>query len=319
MEASSQPVFEYLRLSITDRCNLRCVYCMPAEGVPKVAHTQILRYETMLAVVAAAVAEGVHRVRVTGGEPLVRKGVVDLVRRLAAFPEIDDLSLTTNGVLLAGFAAPLREAGLHRVNVSLDSLRPGRFARITRGGRIDEVLAGIEAAVRCGLAPVKVNVVIIPGENDDEIEDFGRFAQERPVDVRFIERMPFQAAAADAPFVPQAAVMERLSRFLTLAPDDTRAGGGPAEMFRLANGRGRIGFISSRTHPFCQSCHRLRLTATGQLLPCLDSREGFPVENLDGEGLRALIRDLGARKRAAGKPCARFEGARCVSLSDIGG
>ncbi|NLI75699.1 MAG: GTP 3',8-cyclase MoaA [Candidatus Riflebacteria bacterium] len=318
MEASSRPVFEYLRLSITDRCNLRCVYCMPPEGVPKVAHAQILRYETILAVVEAAIAEGVHRVRVTGGEPLVRKGVVELVRQLAGFPRIDDLSLTTNGVLLARLAAPLREAGLHRVNVSLDSLRPERFTRITRLGRIEEVLAGIEAAIRCGLAPVKINVVIIPGENDDEIEDFGRFAQERAVDVRFIERMPFQAAAA-APFVPQEAVLDRLSRFLTLAADDTRNGGGPAQVFRIVNGRGRIGFISSRTHPFCQSCNRLRLTATGVLLPCLDSREGFPVENLGQEQLRTLIRDLGARKRATGKPCARFEGARCVSLSDIGG
>lgn len=319
MDAPSSPVFEYLRISVTDRCNLRCVYCMPPEGVPKLDHARILRYETILDVVDAAIAEGVHRVRITGGEPLVRRGVVDLVRQLAGRPGLDEVALTTNGVLLAEFAGPLKEAGLRRVNISLDSLRPDRFTRITRLGRIEDVLAGIQAAITHGLAPVKINVVIIPSENDDEVEDFGKFAYEHPVVVRFIERMPFQADGPDVPFLSQEQVLARLSAFLTLERQTPEPGGGPAEVYRIAGGAGQIGFISSRTHPFCRSCTRLRLTAAGFLMPCLDSPEGVQVAGLSVDALRQAIRDLGRHKRAHGKTCARFEGARCISLSDIGG
>ncbi|HQG29284.1 MAG TPA: radical SAM protein, partial [Candidatus Ozemobacteraceae bacterium] len=172
MNAMGKTGFEYLRLSVTDRCNLRCVYCMPPEGIPKLDHEQILRYEEMLAIVRACVSEGVHRVRITGGEPLVRKGLCGFIESLARIAGIDDISLTTNGILLADFARDLRSSGVARVNISLDSLRADRYATITRGGDVDRVMAGIEAAIAAGLAPVKINTVMIPGQNDDEIEAF---------------------------------------------------------------------------------------------------------------------------------------------------
>ena len=319
MTAPAKPVFEYLRVSITDRCNLRCIYCMPPEGIQKLQHAQIIRYEAILAVVRAAVLEGVHRVRVTGGEPLVRKGIVEFIRELSAINGLDDISLTTNGILLAPLAGPLKQAGLRRVNISFDSLRPNRFNRITRLGKIEDALLGLEAAVKHGLSPIKINVVIVPGENDDEIDDFGRFAQETPLVVRFIERMPFLSESLNAPFVSQAEIMERLSKFIEFEKEYEESGGGPAEVYRIKNGIGKLGFISSRTHPFCNKCTRLRLTSAGILLPCLDSRDGIEIGSMSQDQLRQSIRELAKRKRDAAKPCAKFESARCVSLSKIGG
>ncbi|HOY68506.1 MAG TPA: GTP 3',8-cyclase MoaA [Candidatus Ozemobacteraceae bacterium] len=321
MERSDRPVFEYLRLSVTDRCNLRCVYCMPAEGLPKLTHDQVLRYEEMLGIVRACAAEGVHRVRLTGGEPLVRKGLCGFVTSLAAIPGIDDISLTTNGILLPGMAKPLREAGVSRVNISLDSLQSDRYAAITRGGDIRLVLDGIRAAIEAGLAPVKINVVLIPGRNDDEIEEFGRLACRLPVHVRFIERMPFATDDANtASYISQDTIMDRLDRAgIRLAASEAPSGGGPADTFRIDGEAGFIGFISSRSHPFCSRCTRLRLTVGGTLLPCLDSRDGIDVRGLDHNSIRSAIHELAKRKRAAHKACARFLDAPCVSLSDIGG
>ena len=189
LDAYNRPI-SYLRISVTDRCNLRCVYCMPPEGVPWRPHDEILRYEEIETVARAAAELGVSKLRLTGGEPLVRHGLVDLVRKLSAVPGVDDLALTTNGTLLAGWAAALRRAGLKRVNISLDTLRAERFAEITRGGHLEDVLAGIEAAEEAGLVPIKINTVVVRGLNDDEVVDFARRTQEDGWNVRFIELMP---------------------------------------------------------------------------------------------------------------------------------
>jgi GTP 3',8-cyclase len=320
MNASAAPFFEYLRVSITDRCNLRCIYCMPAEGVEKLSHGNILRYEEILTVIRAAVAEGVFRVRITGGEPLVRRGVTGFLADVAATPGVRDLSLTTNGILLADMAVGLRQAGLRRINVSLDSLRPDRYAAITRGGDLERVLAGIQAATLAGLAPVKVNVVLMPGHNEDEVEEFARFAHREQVHVRFIEHMPFMETPESAGFVSQDDVLARIQAVLPVVPSAARSGGGPAEEYQfVAGSTGRIGFISPRTHPYCARCTRLRLTASGLVLPCLDSPTGRSVRDLEEGPIREIIRELASAKRSAAKPCAGFDGARCISLSDIGG
>ncbi|MBF0500708.1 MAG: GTP 3',8-cyclase MoaA [Candidatus Riflebacteria bacterium] len=328
METNTRAVFEYLRLSVTDRCNLRCVYCMPAEGVPKLKHSQVMRYEEMLTIVRAAVAEGVFRVRVTGGEPLVRRGLTSFIAELARIPGVIDLALTTNGILLADRAYELANAGLKRINVSLDSLRPERFRAFTRGGEIGAVLRGIDSAIEAGLSPVKINVVLIPGENDDELFDFAALAMDKSIHVRFIERMPFSIAQPTSPirqsksdkeFVSQEYLMERLASRFSLTPAQESAAGGPAQMFSINGGSGRIGFISSRTNPFCRRCNRLRLTASGTLLPCLDADHGIDVHNLSKKEVGSVIRRLAEEKLAIGKSCPEFRRAGCQSLSDIGG
>ena len=313
------PFFEYLRVSITDRCNLRCVYCMPEEGIPKLGHDQVLRYEEILTIVKAAMEEGVFRIRVTGGEPLVRKGVSSFLTEVARVPGLRDLALTTNGMLLKEMASSLKIAGLMRVNVSLDSLQPERFAKLTRGGDLMKVLEGIRVATEQGLHPVKVNCVLLPGENDGEILDFAQFAYSNPVQIRFIERMPFRGTGAETLFVNQEEIRHRISERFVLEPTDQKKGGGPAELFSLKGGKGQIGFISSRSNPFCHKCTRLRLTAAGVLMPCLDQQKGIQVRGKSIEEIREIIRNLGKEKQAAGKGCPTFQQAGCISLSDIGG
>ncbi len=304
---------------MTDRCNLRCVYCMPVTGVAKRGHEEILRYEELLRIIRAAVAEGVFRVRITGGEPLVRKGITGFVRMVADIEGVRDLAMTTNAIRLAAVAADLKRAGLHRVNISLDSLKPDRYEQITRGGRLADVLAGIDAAVEAGLTPVKVNVVLVPGTNDDEIEAFGRFAASRPVHVRFIERMPFAVGEADAPFIAQQDLQARLQRSFSLVPADQNVGGGPADLYKIENGCGWVGFISPRTRPFCRSCTRLRLTSFGKLMACLDDMTGVMVRDATDDEIRREIQRLGREKKAGGKSCAGFRHTTCASLSVIGG
>jgi GTP 3',8-cyclase len=262
----------YLRISVTDRCNLRCLYCMPAEGVPFRAHAQILRYEEIERVVRAAAGLGINKVRLTGGEPLVRAGIVDLVALLARIPGIDDLSMTTNGLLLARYADALARAGLTRVNVSLDTLRPDRFAQITRGGKLEETLAGIASARRAGLEPVKINTVIMRGLNADEIVDLARLTLQEGWHVRFIELMPLNpgASSEELQYVPNREVRQMIVAALgELEPVQTVAGAGPAAYYRLAGARGSLGFISPLSEHFCAQCNRLRLTADGRLRPCL--------------------------------------------------
>jgi cyclic pyranopterin phosphate synthase len=262
----------YLRISVTDRCNLRCVYCMPPEGVPWRSHNEILRYEEIELIVRAAASLGISKVRLTGGEPLVRLGFVELVHMLARIPGIDDLAMTTNGTLLARYAAELAQAGLKRVNVSLDTLKPERFRQITRQGDLATVFEGIAAAREAGLAPLKVNTVIVRGLNDDEVVDFARLTLEGDWHVRFIELMPLGANTAWAGdgYVSINEVRRRIEAALgELQATKVGVGNGPARYYRLPGAVGTIGFISPVSEHFCYQCNRLRLTADGRLRPCL--------------------------------------------------
>ena len=271
VSASALPRVDYLRLSVTDRCNLRCVYCMPPQGVPPRRHDEILSYEELLAFAEAAVAAGVGRVRVTGGEPLVRKGLVGFIARLAALDGVSDVSLTTNGILLPRYADDLAAAGLRRVNVSIDSLDARRYAELTRGARLADALAGLDAAFAAGFAPVKVNAVMLSGV-EDEVEGFVDLTRQRDVHVRFIEYMPLDRhPASDSTLVPAAAVLERLRRDHQVEPVAGPFGLGPARYYRVPGARGTIGFIAGVSDHFCDRCNRLRLTADGRLKTCLFS------------------------------------------------
>ncbi|MGH2453193.1 MAG: GTP 3',8-cyclase MoaA [bacterium] len=260
-----------LRISLTDRCNLRCVYCMPAEGIDFRAPEELLADHELLLLVRVAAELGVRRIRLTGGEPTVRPSIVELVEAIAATPGIEDVALTTNGLLLETLAAPLARAGLRRVNISLDTLEAGKFARITRGGRLDRVLAGIAASEAAGLAPVKLNTVVVRGFNEEDVVDLARLTLNRPWEVRFIEVMPFGVVAdvADAGIVPSDETMARIEAALgQLTPLDL-SGGDPARTYRAPGASGTLGFISPVSQPFCSRCGRLRLTADGRLRLCL--------------------------------------------------
>jgi cyclic pyranopterin phosphate synthase len=297
LDAYNRPI-SYLRISVTDRCNLRCVYCMPPQGVPKRAHGEILRYEEIETVVRAAAELGITKIRLTGGEPLVRPGIVELVRMLSRVETIDDLAMTTNGILLPGYANELADAGLGRVNVSLDTLRPKRFERITRGGKLEDVLAGMEAARTAGLEPVKVNTVVIRGMNDDEVVDLARKTVEG-WHVRFIELMPVGNGVAIAGNWRERVVTAREIRGqieATLGPLEPAkvSGGGPARYYRLAGAKGTLGFITPISEHFCYRCNRLRLTADGRLRPCLLAEYEIDLRTplragADAEQIKALI------------------------------
>ena len=275
---SFQRPINYLRVSVTDRCNLRCIYCMPEGGVTLMSHSDILSYEEIFRVVEAAAELGINKVRLTGGEPLVRIGVSDLVRLIAGIEAITDIALTTNGILLPKYAAELKEAGLDRVNISLDTLDPEKFRRITRCGELGDTLAGIEAAHRAGLEPVKINMVVMAGVNDDEIIDFARKTVKDGWNVRFIEHMP---VLDDELVVPRLFSVNEIQRKIEtlgkLEPYHVEVGNGPAKYYRLPGATGTIGFITPVTEHFCYQCNRLRLTADGKLRPCLLSEEEIDV------------------------------------------
>ncbi len=278
---------EYLRLSVTDRCNCRCAYCMPEGGVPMLAHSDILSFEELACVVRAAADLGVRKVRLTGGEPLARRGVVDLVGMVAAVPGIEEVAMTTNATMLSPVAESLREAGLTRLNVSLDSLRPDRYAQITRGGRLADALAGIAAAREAGFTGTKINCVLMGGVNDDELADVAALARNEAVDVRFIELMPIGPAACwpRASFVAADAVLDALPGLELLGRD------GVAELYRMPGWAGRVGLIRPMSHKFCDGCSRIRVTADGKLKPCLHSAAEINLRGLDHEGLLAALRD----------------------------
>ena len=278
---------DYLRLSVTDLCNYRCIYCMPDSGVAKKEHAEVLSVEECVDVAAQAVRCGVRRVRVTGGEPLVRRGILDICRGIEEIAGLEELCLTTNGFLLRGFARPLREAGVDRLNVSLDTLRPERFASLTRRGSLTDVLEGVDAALRAGFGCLKFNVVLIGGVNDDEIPDFVALTRERPVEVRFIELMPVGECADwdRSRFIGAQRVLEFCPELMPLEAD------GVAARYRIPGYAGTVGLIRPLSHKFCADCNRIRVTADGRLKPCLHSAEEIPLKGLRGEALFRAIRD----------------------------
>ena len=297
---SFQRPINYLRISVTDRCNLRCIYCMPAEGISCLPHNEVLHYEEILAVAQAAASLGISKLRLTGGEPLARAELISLVQMLSRIEGIDDIALTTNGVLLREYALPLKKAGLKRVNVSLDTLKRERFKRNARRDRLGEVIHGIAAAEEAGLEPVKVNMVVIRGINDDEVLDFARHTIEDGWHVRFIELMPFTSGES-LQFVPTKEVKERLSSLGILEPIPSSLGNGPAKYYRFPGAKGTVGFISPLSEHFCFNCNRLRLTVDGKLRPCLLSDKEVDLKTplrsgASLEELKVLIQQAVAAK-----------------------
>jgi cyclic pyranopterin phosphate synthase len=261
----------YLRISVTDRCNLRCVYCMPEEGLPWIPKPEILTFEEIERIVRAAAAIGVRSLRLTGGEPLVRRDLPRLVAMLAAIPGIDDIALSTNGILLAQQIDALVEAGLRRVNISLDTLREDRFFAIARRRGLDRVLAGIDAALAAGLDPVKINVVVMRGRNDDEVAELAALTRERAVFVRFIELMPVEdnLDLQREAYISADEILERVRAIDELLPTQGPQGNGPARYFAFPGAPGAVGVISPLSHDYCERCNRVRLSADGRLRLCL--------------------------------------------------
>jgi cyclic pyranopterin phosphate synthase len=306
---------DYLRVSVTDRCNLRCLYCMPEEGVPWKPHDAMLSIEEIARFIAIAADEGFSRIRLTGGEPLVRLGVVDLVRTVSQTPGIERVAMTTNGILLHEYAEPLRAAGLSRVNISLDTLDPAQFTHITRWGNIEDTHRGIDAALQVGFDPVKINVVVVRSLDQDLLA-FARLSIDRPLHVRFIEYMPVGdpqgedglgwTAEDTIPNEELIALIDSrveaagLGRLVPLNKAAGPEGWGPARYYQLEGARGTIGFISALSRHFCNECNRLRMTAEGQLRPCLFNDQEFDVKTAlrsnDDQQVRRVLREaLGAK------------------------
>lgn len=291
-----------LRVSVTDRCNLRCRYCMPEEGIDCQSRDELLSFEALVRVVSVGADLGIDAVRLTGGEPLVRRDIADLVEMLRTEVELRDLAMTTNGLLLDRKAEALADAGLDRVNVSLDSLDPETFREITRHGDIDRVWSGIEAARSAGLEPVKVNTLVLRDWNDGEVDKWLELTRHTDLTVRFMELMPI-GEAADPALQDQYVDVDRLRRELVdsydLEPDDAEVGNGPARYWSLPDGRGKIGFITPRSNPYCKTCSRLRLTSTGSIRPCLASERETPLPEAPVEAPREAIE--AAFRRAVGE------------------
>lgn len=273
---------DYLRISITDRCNLKCGYCMPVfSGHRPIAKTDILKYEEIAAVAEAAVAAGVQKIRITGGEPLVRKDVVELCQILGNIRGLKSLAITTNGVQLARMAAALRTAGVSRVNISLDSLQPDCFAKITGSDLLDNVLAGIRQAERVGFSPVKINTVVMRGINDNEIPEIAALTDNSPVHVRFIELMPFQNSTCGTYqnlYVPIREIIHKIPGIERACISNSPDSGGPARLCKLPGAKGKVGFIAPLSWHFCGNCNRLRLTADGHIRTCLFSDDEIDIK-----------------------------------------
>ena len=306
----------YLRVSVTERCNLRCRYCMPEDGICKKSHDEMLTEDETIAVVEAAAGLGIKKIRITGGEPLVKKNILSLCRRTAAVPGIEEVCLTTNGTLLPGLAMSLREAGVDRINLSLDTLDPERYARITRVGRLDEALRGLEAALEAGFQKVKVNAVLIGGFNEEDIAPLAELTRTHGVDVRFIELMPMVSGEfGPQAYLPCGAVLERLPE-LEAQPHD----GGVARLYRLPGAEGHIGLISPISEHFCGRCNRLRLTADGKLKPCLHSSAEYSVKGLDKEAIADRLQQaILAKPPRHGELSAFSQSQAGRSMNQIGG
>ncbi|KIL41668.1 molybdenum cofactor biosynthesis protein MoeA [Gordoniibacillus kamchatkensis] len=279
-------VHDYLRISVTDRCNLRCVYCMPEDGMEFEREEHILSYEEIAKVVRVLAGMGVTKVRLTGGEPLVRKDLDQLIGQIADIPGIQDISLTTNGIFLAKKAEKLKAAGLYRLNISLDTLRPERFGLITRGGDVAKVLESVEACLRLGFEPIKLNVVLMKGVNDDEIWQFIELTERNPLHVRFIEYMPIghEGDSWRNKYYPLNNILSQCEekgwRFREETP---AAGNGPARYYRVEGHQGTFGLIHPVSDHFCETCNRLRLTADGNIKPCLFWSDEFNVRKWIGD------------------------------------
>ncbi|MEJ2186128.1 MAG: GTP 3',8-cyclase MoaA [Gemmatimonadota bacterium] len=317
---------EYLRISVTDKCNLRCVYCMPEEGLPWLRRSQILDYEEIHRIVQVMAGMGLRRLRITGGEPLVRKELPTLIRMLASVPGIEDIALSTNGVLLAPMAEELRDAGVNRVNLSLDSLRPERVdALARRPGSFERIMAGFDAAERVGFEPLKVNVVVMRGRNDDEIAAFAAVTRERPWHVRFIEVMPVgdNLDISSEQYVAAAEMLGRVRALGELRPVVGPAGNGPATYFAFPDAPGTVGVITPMSHNYCDRCNRMRLTADGQLRPCLFGNLQTNLRDplRQGDAIEALIRHtLRVKPERHGLVQGSDEGSGGLrALSEVGG
>ena len=277
----------YLRLSVTDLCNLRCRYCMPEEGIPKKDHAAMLTEDEMILAVEAAASLGIMKLRITGGEPLVKKNILSICRRAARVPGIREVCMTTNGIRLPELAVPLREAGVRRLNISLDTLDPDKYAQITRCGALSDALAGIHAALGAGYDKIKLNAVLIGGFNDDEIEGMAKLTLRYPLDMRFIELMPIgENGFGKEAYLPYTEVLRRLPELMPLPGE-----GGAAKLYRLPGALGNVGLISPVSAHFCSGCNRLRLTADGKLKPCLHSSAEYPIKGLDKASMTAVMRE----------------------------
>lgn len=285
----------YLRISVTDRCNLRCRYCMPEEGIPLISHREILTYEEILRIVNIFAKEGISKVRITGGEPLVRKGIVEFISCLSKIELIKDLSLTTNGILLKDFASDLKKAGLKRINISLDSLKRERFSEITGRDGFENVWGGIIESLKVGLSPIKINMVVIKDVNDDEIESFARLTIDLPLVVRFIEYMPSGNGDDwnEGNIITIRQIKECIENIGKLNPIPQSIWDGPAKRFRIEGSLGEIGLIGAVSDHFCNECNRLRLTPDGKIRTCLFSDDEIDLKEFIRKG--ATEEDL--RKR----------------------
>lgn len=305
---------EYLRVSVTDLCNLRCRYCMPEGGVRKKAHADMLTEDELITAIRAAAALGIKKLRITGGEPLVKRNILSICRRAAAVDGIEELCLTTNGTLLPEFARDLRDAGVTRLNMSLDTLNAEKYARITRTGDLSDALAGLEAALAAGFEKIKLNTVLMGGFNDCEIEDLAQLTVRYPVDLRFIELMPMTDGFSDGTYLPAMTVPDRLPQ---LEPAGTE---GVARLYRLPGAMGRVGLITPVSDHFCAACDRLRLTADGKVKPCLHTGAEFSLKGLDFAGMKAVLeRAIGAKPRWHGQLDTAHPSRAGRSMNRIGG
>lgn len=323
----------YLRVSITDRCNYRCIYCKPEEQFEFIPHEEVLRYEEIVEIIKEAVNLGVTKVRITGGEPLVRKGVVDFIKKLREIKKLEDISLTTNGFFLSEYAEKLKDAGLNRVNISLDSLQEEKYKRITRGGSLEKALKGINFALKAGLLPIKINTVLIRGINDDEVEDFVRLTLGRPLNIRFIEFMPSGEELKDNyrdKFISVLEIKESLAEKYSFRPVDINSGNGPAKYYQIKGGQGTIGFITALSQHFCKTCNRIRLTSEGKLRPCLfsnievDIKQAIRNAKTDDKIIRSKIIRNNIEKAISIKPEGhklneKFSNRDSFKMSKIGG
>ena len=291
-DAFHRPI-TYLRISVTDRCNLRCVYCMPEAGLPWIAKSDILSFDEIARIVRAAAKVGVRSIRLTGGEPLIRPDLERLVATIAATPGIEDIALSTNGLLLADQAQTLAAAGLTRANISLDTLREDRFKAIARRPGLDRVLAGIDAAFAAGLGPIKLNCVVMRGQNDDEVADFAELTRRRPVAVRFIEVMPVEENVGGhaSQYISATEILDRIRAIGDLHPVDGPRGNGPARYYAFDGALGSVGVISPLSHDYCDTCNRVRLSADGRLKLCLFGDHFIDLRTpvRDGAGDETLI------------------------------